>query len=183
MTDSRSSSDLTGLRGKVAQLICCGKRCILDGTDGGCILNKPEHDSDLKKADDILAMLGAAQLQPIPAALTGTPSREPAGKYTIIPASDNAAQAVPEPNTVIVPRTALEWLFGAMPDHEGMWFGESIEQKKPYGWRSRFRTMCEALGYPIPSTNSQTVYAGGGDGTFDENDDPAVPSTEGKSDV
>lgn len=40
----------------IAQIICCGKRCILEDTEGGCILNQPEHDGDLKKADAILAL-------------------------------------------------------------------------------------------------------------------------------
>ncbi|HEX5508447.1 MAG TPA: hypothetical protein VFX37_08075 [Pseudolabrys sp.] len=49
-----------------------------------------------------------------------------------------------------VPRVALEWLFGAMPDHEGLWFGESVkETTKKYGWRSRFREICAALGFPL----------------------------------
>lgn len=52
-----SSPGSVELRVKVAQLICCGERCILEGTTNGCILKDPEHDSNLKKADAILAFM------------------------------------------------------------------------------------------------------------------------------
>lgn len=51
-----------------------------------------------------------------------------------------------------VPRVALEWLFGAAPGHDGLWFGESVtEVTKKYGWRSRFREICATLGFPLPA--------------------------------
>ncbi|HEX5508446.1 MAG TPA: hypothetical protein VFX37_08070 [Pseudolabrys sp.] len=66
------------------------------------------------------------------------------------PTPDVQADAI---ELIQVPRVALEWLFGAMPDHEGLWFGESVkEATKKYGWRSRFREICAALGFPLHST-------------------------------
>lgn len=51
---------------------------------------------------------------------------------------------------VMVPRAALNWLFGTGPDAEGKWFGDTAPDpdQKPYRrywWRSKFRSMIPAL--------------------------------------
>lgn len=48
---------------------------------------------------------------------------------------------------VVVPQSALDWLFGSGPDANGKWFGEVDDEGrfKPgrgaYWWRSHFRTL------------------------------------------
>jgi hypothetical protein len=49
---------------------------------------------------------------------------------------------------IVVPKSALDWLFGEGPDADGKWFEppeiKDGERKKPYWWRSRFRAMITA---------------------------------------
>lgn len=73
--------------------------------------------------------------------------------WALPPAQRNEPDASQDAIELIqVPRAALEWLFGAMPDHEGLWFGESVkEATQKYGWRGRFREICAALGFPLPA--------------------------------
>lgn len=53
-------------------------------------------------------------------------------------------------DVVMVPRVALDWLFGVAPDGDGNWFGDTAPEpdEKPYRrywWRSKFRSMIPAL--------------------------------------
>lgn len=49
---------------------------------------------------------------------------------------------------VMVPNSALAWLFGEGPDADGHWFEppeiKEGERKKPYWWRSKFSAMLAA---------------------------------------
>jgi hypothetical protein len=46
---------------------------------------------------------------------------------------------------VLVPQSALDWLFGQGPDANGEWFSDSvdlrIEKPRPYWWRAHFRKL------------------------------------------
>jgi hypothetical protein len=55
--------------------------------------------------------------------------------------------------TIVVPKSALAWLFGDAPDADGKWFGHnqplsSSAAHRPYWWRSKFRSMVPALTRP-----------------------------------
>lgn len=76
----------------------------------------------------------------------------------VIDALRLSAQA--EPGYVVVPKDALDWLFGEGPGPDGKWFGDTIGEHVPklagkyqrtYWWRSKFRTMIEAA-LPAPTT-------------------------------
>jgi hypothetical protein len=51
---------------------------------------------------------------------------------------------------VMVPKSALDWLFGEGPDDQGKWFGESAAQQvaqsapRAFWWRSKFRSLLNA---------------------------------------
>lgn len=47
---------------------------------------------------------------------------------------------------VLVPQSALDWLFGVAPDANGKWFGDDFGQQQgeripAFWWRSKFREM------------------------------------------
>ena len=50
-------------------------------------------------------------------------------------------------NMVMVPKSALDWLFGQGPDADGKWYGDVEPKENPYGlraphwWRSHFRKL------------------------------------------
>ena len=59
----------------------------------------------------------------------------------------------PDNETIAVPKSALDWLFGEGPDAGGKWFGELMPEpdEKPrrgFWWRSKFRSMIPALTRP-----------------------------------
>lgn len=56
---------------------------------------------------------------------------------------------------VLVPKNALDWLFGEGPDDDGIWFGdaERVAGAGAFWWRTVFRRM---LGRRSPSQNGRT---------------------------
>jgi len=54
----------------------------------------------------------------------------------------SALSSSPVGEMVLVPKSALDWLFGEGPDAEGHWFGDGSQlQKGAYWWRSPFRAV------------------------------------------
>ncbi|MBZ9888080.1 hypothetical protein LB559_09025 [Mesorhizobium sp. BR1-1-3] len=87
--------------------------------------------------------------------LAGFSAGEASGKFgddTDSEAWDRYALSTPtapvlavEDGWVMVPKTALDWLFGEGPDKEGHWFGDgNFSTKGAYWWRIPFRAMLAA---------------------------------------
>lgn len=56
------------------------------------------------------------------------------------------------PGMVLVPKTALDWLFGEGPDADGHWFGDgNFSTNGTYWWRAPFRAMIDASSAGAPS--------------------------------
>lgn len=64
---------------------------------------------------------------------------------------------------VLIPKAALDWLYGAGPDHNGKEFGEVEDTVKPvagkyyprYWWRLHFRKICEAFSASPPAGETE----------------------------
>lgn len=78
--------------------------------------------------------------------------REAERVFEALRAAHQAPQAAEqgEPGFVLVPQTALDWLFGDGPNADGKWFGEEedhVDTGRRYWWRSVFRRL---IGPPPP---------------------------------